>query len=50
MKGRSMKKNLIKKLIMWITQKYSSIDDYERNYCKFSRGYKHYKNDSYGCS
>jgi hypothetical protein len=36
-------KNLLKKIIKWITREYTPEEDYDRNYCKYSKWYKSYK-------
>lgn len=36
-------KRMLKAFIKWITKKDTFIEDYERNYCKYSKRYKSYK-------
>ena len=36
-------RKLFKKFIEWFSKKDTSYEDFQRNYCKYSKGYKSYK-------
>lgn len=36
-------KTLWKIFLKWVTKEYTPKEDYEKNYCKYSKGYRSYK-------